>query len=1146
MNALHRGALPCLHPHTTPFASHVPTQDYRGATEHYSAALRLLEDEAPAPGSAPLRLAVLTNRSLALHRLGRHAAAAEDAEAALRLDPTSTKAAFRAAAARLMAGEGAAAARHAQVLLCIGPAAHEGASASPPAAWAALAQHAAALAEHERRLAANQEHAAVQRVAELLAELEAEAAGEGETEGGPVELLQRLAALLGAGSKQEGNSCSTAHASSAGSNSGSDAEAAGAAAAALEAHPQGFRLLLFFLADPDPATQQAAAGALQATARAAGGGAPAVALWPSQLWQRLAALTADAGGGGVQAAALRLLRWAAERDSWVRQHLLLHPLPASSLGDAASKTASGSTATVAQVAGLLSDAGAVQRMSPAAVQAAAQLLRVYASDAAAAEGLAQLGCRPLLALLHAVTAAEGMPGFQPPEQAATADGGPDASLAGGSGGSASGAAPATVAASKEEAEQAALEALRSKLRNVFIPELVSLQRCLLSAAADLAGASRELLLAEVVQGQGGSGGGKRGVSAGPFLTGEPAGCGGDSGWRGAGGTFICDLKPLPITFCLLKTVDSIAWLQSCSTSRGSCMGASRGAPPLCWAPMAPPKPMPSAGATSTGSSASRQQAAMPEAAGCCPTQCNSRLLRCLAKEPASCPPAFRRFAADFKDNPAGDFLLSMDLQQGSSNGSTAGATLETAPGGGASHGAAQPGQAAQPPLLHLCLLLLLATARASASAEALLHRRDLLGFCEELCSYCTPAVVSTAQQIVAALADRVPAAAEELLQSPSAPALAALLLHSTSPGRQQQALDKLAALADTCSGDEFAALTGTTPGASGAEALDCAAYHAWQLASAGTEASAAKAAAGPATTAAVIADERRGLQRMARRFLLRCCERAQRAQRLGPQAPPRGGCWGVIGRAALQQLLRSEQANPAEQREEEGHQAAFSQLKRGFLAGKPPAVPKGKPAAAATARDDSDSAAAGGGKGDGEAGGGSSGSAGGQSHSYKQGTVLIEELGGKVEAACPAPAAPAAPAAPSRPPAAAQAPQEAGTGPAQGRAALAAAGTEVAHQQQEAAEEQEEEEVEQAEDGEQEGEEEGGEEEEEEVPDLQDVFDSSASLAAEQRRVRAEWLALPMSQKLRWGCCGGGAAGLVQGHLCVHGGRIRLWRCVGW
>ena len=120
----------------------------------------------------------------------------------------------------------------------------------------------------------------------------------------------------------------------------------------------------------------------------------------------------------------------------------------------------------------------------------------------------------------------------------------------------------------------------------------------------------------------------------------------------------------------------------------------------------------------------------------------------------------RRFAADFRDNPAGDFLLSLDLQDevggpqlqpgGGSDPASRSSTIAT---GSSAGGGAAPA-AAPPTLLELALSLLLSTASCGAPAAALLHRRGLLGLCQELCAYSSPAVVTAAQRLYAAVADR--------------------------------------------------------------------------------------------------------------------------------------------------------------------------------------------------------------------------------------------------------------------------------------------------------------------------------------------------------------------------------------------------------
>ena len=176
--------------------------------------------------------------------------------------------------------------------------------------------------------------------------------------------------------------------------------------------------------------------------------------------------------------------------------------------------------------------------------------------------------------------------------------------------------------------------------------------------------------------------------------------------------------------------------------------------------------------------------------------------------------------------PAGDFLLSLDLQDGGDSGGPAAASgvgvggddvfaAASGSGGASKDSQRQRQQQQQPTLLDLSLRLLEHAAAASPAAAALLYRRDLFALCDELCTYCTPAVVAAGQRLFAAVADRVAAAAEEVVQGGMPPSLAALLLHSGSADRRVAALGKLAAVADTCSGDDFALLCGVLPGQGG-------------------------------------------------------------------------------------------------------------------------------------------------------------------------------------------------------------------------------------------------------------------------------------------------------------------------------------------
>lgn len=459
--------------------------------------------------------------------------------------------------------------------------------------------------------------------------------------------------------------------------------------------------------------------------------------------------------------------------------------------------------------------------------------------------------------------------------------------------------------------------------------------------------------------------------------------------------------------------------------------------------------------------------------------------------------------------PAGDFLLSLDLQDG--DGSASGASGGVAASGSSSASAALPAAGKTRTLLELVLEVLLHAARASPVVAVLLHRRDLLAFCDVLAGYCTPAVVSAAQQLYAALADSLPTAAEELLQSgagtsmggsaSSSPGgssagsgavagLAGLLLHSATPRLLEAALGKLAAVADTCSGDDFALLTGLDAGTT---ATQSAVVRAWQLAAAGAGSATASSGQSPGMLAA------------ARRFVLRCAERAQRQQGLSAGAAPRGGGWTVIGRAPLQQLLRVEALQGAAGKAAAAAAAAAKaeagfggSLKRGFfaapLAG---AAPKPRQPATSAMQPAAPSPRPGhqtknGGRGSPAATGSSAGT-GITTSSYKQGAVTIEELEEEKEPACGQRAEQVAPAGsrdePQYTPQAAQLPE------------VGAAAELLRHEGDPWAG--------------QEDELQGSADAEEDVPDLQDVFDSSSAVPARLRRERAAWAALPLDKKLK-------------------------------
>jgi hypothetical protein len=406
-------------------------------------------------------------------------------------------------------------------------------------------------------------------------------------------------------------------------------------------------------------------------------------------------------------------------------------------------------------------------------------------------------------------------------------------------------------------------------------------------------------------------------------------------------------------------------------------------------------------------------------------------------------------------------------------------------------------------LLELALALLLRVAEAGAGPATLLYRKSVFSLCEELCTYLTPSVVAAAQQLYAAVADRVPAAAEELLQGTTVCALAGMFLHSTKEPHRLKALDRLAALADTCTGDEFALLTAVQGGV---------VHKAWQVASAAGQSIEEQ---GDASSQA--------LARQGRRFVLLCCDRAQRQQQLDRATPPQGGAWTAIGRQALRQLLRESQqqgSTPSKLAEEAEIDTSFVQLKKGFFGR--PAAPK-KPAKPAVRQLETDMSEAQpffaesllrpplAPSNDGR-GCGSSSAPLPTSHSYRGGAVTIQEIPGDSAAASmpppasstsPSPAAstPPNPAEAAQPAASTAARPQAPTPPSRPPLVLPPGVTEQEFLDAHAAAQQAQ-----------------AEEEEEDLPELQDIYDSAAALAAEQRRARQAWVSLPLGKKLRQAC----------------------------
>lgn len=256
--------------------------------------------------------------------------------------------------------------------------------------------------------------------------------------------------------------------------------------------------------------------------------------------------------------------------------------------------------------------------------------------------------------------------------------------------------------------------------------------------------------------------------------------------------------------------------------------------------------------------------------------------------------AKRPFAADWEDNPTGDFLAHMDLSGRSTHNSSTAPQTDIQPG---------------PTQLELLLEALLPVSTSSNAVATLLYQNGVLELCGRLCSFLTPSVVAAGQQIAAAVCQRCPAALDEVIQQSSIPVLIGLAKYSLEPRYLLAAFDKIAVQVDACSGDDFAVLTAP-------EGVLNPAFRTAQ------DVSDAKVSAAGA------------------RLLRACAERALRAAQSQGQIQassvnavgvPAGGGWAELDRSALQQILNPPmtQENAVETGKEINE--SLAKLKKGFF-----------------------------------------------------------------------------------------------------------------------------------------------------------------------------------------------------------------------
>jgi hypothetical protein len=149
------------------------------------------------------------------------------------------------------------------------------------------------------------------------------------------------------------------------------------------------------------------------------------------------------------------------------------------------------------------------------------------------------------------------------------------------------------------------------------------------------------------------------------------------------------------------------------------------------------------------------------------------------------------FAADFDDNPAGDFLAHVDLEKG-----VKGLLKKSEKLSSHGHGAAGP-------LLHEYLELLVNLLDLQSSfVTKLLFKAGILSLCEILTEFVTSITVELAQRICAKIVSAVKEARLQLLESSNVVLLSGILTQG-DPSIQEFALGELVCATPSCTGDDL-------------------------------------------------------------------------------------------------------------------------------------------------------------------------------------------------------------------------------------------------------------------------------------------------------------------------------------------------------
>ena len=230
----------------------------------------------------------------------------------------------------------------------------------------------------------------------------------------------------------------------------------------------------------------------------------------------------------------------------------------------------------------------------------------------------------------------------------------------------------------------------------------------------------------------------------------------------------------------------------------------------------------------------------------------------------------RKFAADFHDNPFGDYLLQDEESRRGMSPENSAAIVEAVSSGN-TH-------------LELCLRGLIRCSLHKNSARVL-YGSGVLDALESLHDYCSGSVLGLVEKLYGIVARHCPQAAAALCGEDANPvALSGAILHADFP-TVVKAADKIMAFVNTCSGNEFQDITRESG------ALDRCFWLTAQLSEGDGDICAEISGSGADPDA---------VKSACQRLFMECLERSRRSQ-YGNRSKmaPRGGAWDLIGKSRV-------------------------------------------------------------------------------------------------------------------------------------------------------------------------------------------------------------------------------------------------------